>query len=69
MGGKEARHRSSDRTLKPERTTQSNEPTRLGLHSKRGLLGSFSLDDRSPCMFEDLLADFGQTNSSRRSIE
>jgi hypothetical protein len=55
--------------LKSERTTQSNEPARLGLHSKRGLLGGLSLDDRRARMFEDLLADLGQTESSRRSVK
>jgi hypothetical protein len=69
MSGKEIRQGTGNRALKSERTAQSNEPTRLGLHSKRGLLGSLGLDDRSPCMFEDLLADLGQTESSRRSIK
>ena len=69
MGGKETRQGGSNRALKSERTAQSNEPARLSLHSKRGLLGSFSLDDRRTRMFEDLLADLGQTKSSRRSIE
>ena len=69
MGGEKARHGGRNRTRKPERTTQSNEPTRLGLHSKCGLLGSFNLDDRRARMFEDLLADLGQTKSSRRAIK
>jgi hypothetical protein len=69
MGSEEARHGGRNRTLKPERTTQSDEPARLGLHSKRGLLSSLSLDYRSARMLEDLLADLGQTKSSRRSIE
>lgn len=69
MGGEEIRHRGRNRTLKSERTTQSNEPTRLGLHSKCGLLGSFGLNDRRVRMLEDLLADLGQTKSSRGSIK
>jgi hypothetical protein len=69
MGSQEARHRGRNRTLKPERTTQSNEPTWFSLHSKCDLLRSFSLDDRRPRMFEDLLADLCQTKSSRRSIK
>jgi hypothetical protein len=64
MGGKEPRHRGGNRALKSDRTTQSSEPARLGLHSKRDLLGSLSLDDRRTCMFEDLLADLCQTESS-----
>ncbi len=39
------------------------------MHSKCGLLGGFSLDDRRARMFEDLLADLGQTKPSRRSIK
>ncbi len=69
MGGKEARHGSSNRALKSERTAQSNKPARLCLHSQRGLLGSFSLDDRGMCMLKDLLAHMGQTKPPRRSIE
>jgi hypothetical protein len=69
MGGKEARHGSSNRALKSERTAQSDEPTRLSLHSKRCLFGSFGLDNRRTRVFEDLLADLGQTESSCRSIE
>jgi hypothetical protein len=69
MSGKEARERGSDRALKSERTAQSNEPARLSLHSKRNFLGSFGFDDRRPCMFEDVLADLGQTEPPGRSIE
>jgi len=69
MGGKEARHGSNNRALESERAAQSNKPARLSLHSKRGLLSSFSLDDGGTRMLEDLLADLGQTESSRRSIK
>jgi hypothetical protein len=69
MGGKETRHRGRNRALKSERTAQSNEPARLCLHSQRGFLGGFGLDDRRMRMFEDLLADLGQTKPPRRSIE
>ena len=69
MGSQETRQGTGNRALKSERTTQSNEPPRLGLHSKRCLLGSFSLDHRSPRMLENLLANLGQAESSRGSIE
>ena len=69
VGGKEARQGTGNGALKSERTAQSNKPARLGLHSKRDLLGGFSLDDRGPCMLEDLLADLGQAEPSRGSIE
>jgi len=59
MGGKETRHGSGNRTLESKWTTQSNKPARLSLHSKRGFLGSFSLDYRGARMLEDLLADLG----------
>ena len=69
MGGEETRQRAGNRALKSERAAQSNEPARLGLHTKRGLLGGFGLDDRGARMLEDLLSDLGQTETSRRSIE
>ena len=69
MGGKKARHRSRDRALEAERAAQSNKTARFSLHSKRGLLRGFSLDDRSPRMLEDLLANLGQTKPSRSPIE
>jgi hypothetical protein len=69
MGGKEARHGSRDRALQSERAAQSNKPARFSLHSKRGLLGSLSLDDRSARMLEDLLTDLGQPKSPRGPIE
>jgi len=69
MGCKEARHGSNNRALEAERAAQSNKPARLSLHSKRGLLSSFSLDDGGTRMLEDLLADLSQTESSRRSIK
>jgi hypothetical protein len=69
VGGEETRQGTGNHILKSERTTQSNKPARLGLHPKRGLLGSFSLDDRCPRMLEDLLSDLGQAESPRGSIE
>jgi hypothetical protein len=69
MSGEEIRQRTGNRALKSERAAQSNQPARLGLHSKRGLFGGLRLDDRRTRMFEDLLADLGQTESSRRSIK
>jgi len=69
MGGKEVRNGSSNCALESERAAQSNKPARLSLHPKRGLLGGLSLDDRRARMLEDLLADLGQTESSRGSIE
>lgn len=69
MGGKETRQGTGNRALKSERAAQSNKPARLGLHSKRGLLGSFGLDHRCPGVLENLLADLGQAESSRGSIE
>jgi hypothetical protein len=68
-GGKEARQGTDKRLLKSERAAQSNQPAGLGLHSKRGLLGGLSLDHRRARMFEDLLADLGQAEASRGSIE
>jgi hypothetical protein len=69
MGSQEARHAGRNRTLKSKRTTQSNQSTRFGLHSKRGLLRGFSLDNSRMRMFEDLLADLRQTEPSRRSVK
>ncbi|HZC96320.1 MAG TPA: hypothetical protein VE267_09385 [Bradyrhizobium sp.] len=69
VGGKEARQGTSNRALKSERAAQPNKPARLGLHSKRGLLGRLGLDNCSARMFEDLLADLGQTKASRRPIK
>jgi hypothetical protein len=68
VGLEKTRQGTSNRILKSEWTTQSNEPARLGLHSKRGLLGGFSFDNRCTRVFEDLLADFCQTEPSRRPI-
>jgi hypothetical protein len=69
VGREETRQGTRDRILKSKRAAQSNQPARLGLHSKRGLFGSLGLDDRRARMFENLLANLGQAESSRRSIK
>ena len=69
VGGKETRQGTGNCALKSQRAAQSNKPARLGLHSKRGLLGGLSLDNRRARMFKDLLADLSQTETSRGSIK
>ena len=69
VSGKESRQGTGDCVLKSERAAQSNKPARLGLHSKRRLLGGLGLDNRRARMFENLLAALGQAEASRRSIE
>src|ERR1700722_596969 len=69
VGGKETRQGIGDGALKSERAAQSNKPPRFALPAKRGFLGGLSLDHRRARMFEDLLADLGQAEASRGSIE
>jgi hypothetical protein len=69
VGGQEARQRGCNRALKSERTTHSNKPARLRLHPKRDLLDGVGFDDCRMRMFEDLLANIGQTEPPCRSIQ
>jgi hypothetical protein len=69
MRGKETGQGTRNRALKSQRTTQSNKPARLALHAQRSLLGSLRLDDRRTRMLEHLLANLGQAEASRGSIE
>jgi hypothetical protein len=69
VSGKETRQGTGNCILKSEWAAQSNKPAGLGLHPKRGFLGSLSLDHGRARVFENLLSDLGQAEASRRSIK
>ncbi len=52
MGGEKRRQGPGDRGLETERATDSNQAARLRLHSERGVLGGFRLNQRRAGVLE-----------------